>query len=57
MFSIGLTILEAGSLEDCSEIYGYSSDYRFSEGILQSFINIFENRYSRELTILVKEML
>jgi NH3-dependent NAD+ synthetase len=57
VFSIGLTILEAGSLKDCTEVYGFTSDYRYTETKIKSFLDIFENRYSQEFTYLITEML
>jgi hypothetical protein len=57
VFSIGLTILEAGTLRDCSEIYGDTYEYRFNEVKVREYLDIFESRYSKEMSEMVREML
>jgi serine/threonine protein kinase len=56
-FSIALTILEAGSLRDACEVYGDGHDYKFSELKVRELLDIFEDRYSRQLSEIVREML
>ena len=38
VFSIGLSILEAGCLKDCSEVYGYTTEYRYNESKVKQFL-------------------
>ena len=41
VFSIGLSILEAGCLKDCSEVYGHTSEYRYNESTVRQYLEIF----------------
>ena len=38
VFSIGLSILEAGCLKDCSEVYGFTTEYRYNESTVRQFL-------------------
>jgi hypothetical protein len=55
VFSIGLTILASGVLEDCQRLYcGYDS---LNEKLLTEFLSIFREKYSNYLFTTVLGML
>lgn len=55
MFSIGLTILSSGILEDCQQVY--TGGKSINEGLLNQYLERFKSQYSPYLFAIVVSML
>ncbi len=56
MFSIGLTVLSAGTLEHCNDVY-FRDPLKINTQRLASLLDQFAKRYSQYLTLTLKSML
>ena len=56
VFSIGLTVLSAGTLEHCNDVY-YRDPFRINSQRLAALLDQFAKRYSPYLTQTLKSML
>ena len=56
MFSIGLTVLSAGTLEHCNDVY-LRDPLKINTQKLASLLDQFAKRYSQYLTLTLKSML
>ena len=56
VFSIGLTILSSGTLEDCDDVYK-TSPYELRKDRLNSLLRVFKEKYSDYLFQTVASML
>lgn len=58
VFSIGMTILSAGTLLECDDIYEKRKEsLKINQNNLQSHIRLFKERYSLFLSEIVSDML